>query len=255
MRLLFSARSVPQGLKTVLKAVMPPPIERMVARYNTGRIQRQYAGLPLSLTFDRIYASHAWGGDRSTPVSGPGSRGKYVDVYCRQIAPLLELYHVDSVADLGCGDFHVGRKIATLATNYVGVDISRPVIHANQQAHGSDRVNFVCADLTSDSLPRANAAILRQVLQHLTNAEIRAVLRNVLGTYPLAFITEHIHADAEAAPNIDIPHGPGTRVPLHSGVLVDQPPFDVPAIWTGDIEYAANEVLRTWVVEGKCSCY
>jgi hypothetical protein len=140
--------------------------------------------------------------------------------------------------------------IAPLVERYIGVDIAQSVIDANKRAHESERISFVRADLTRDPLPRADAGVVRQVLQHLTNSEIRAALKNVLWTYPLAFITEHIYVGRGVKPNLDIPHGPGTRVPMKSGVFIDRPPFSLKAKMVGDIVYAPNEVLRTWVVEG-----
>jgi hypothetical protein len=68
------------------------------------------------------------------------------------------------------------------------------------------------ADLTRDALPPAEATIVRQVLQHLTNAEIAPALRNVLTTYALAI---HIYTGPGTKPKLDIARGPGTRVPLN----------------------------------------
>jgi SAM-dependent methyltransferase len=152
------------------------------------------------------------------------------------------------VADLGCGNFNTGKAIAPLVARYTGVDIAQPVIDANTRAYSGERIRFVRADLTRDPLPRADAAIVRQVLQHLTNSEIGAALDNILHAYPLVFITEHLYTGRGSRPNLDIPHGPGTRVPMKSGVWIDQPPFSARATLAGDIEYAPNEVLRTWAV-------
>jgi len=221
----------------------------LVRRWSTKRIQQQYAPLSLADTFDRIYTSHAWGSsDDIKPNSGFGSTGTYVEEYCCLLQELLKTYTVGSVADLGCGNFNTGRVIANLVPQYMGVDISQHVIDINKLAYAGPRIHFVRADLTCDPLPPADAAIVRQVLQHLTNSEIRAALENIR-TYPLVFITEHVYVGRGAKPNLNIPHGPGTRVPMKSGVFIDQSPFKVTATVVGDIGYAPNEVLRTWIVE------
>src|ERR1035437_7146132 len=126
-------------------------------------------------------------------------------------------------------------------------DASNPSV---QRLYGNNRVRFVRADLTTDRLPAADVGIVRQVLQHLSNAEVQMVLENVRHTYPIAFITEHVYVGRGCKPNLDITHGPGTRVPWRSGVFIDQPPFNLPAALVADVQYAADEVLRTWVVEG-----
>lgn len=139
--------------------------------------------------------------------------------------------------------------IAGMVEQYTGVDVVRSVIDRNIRLHSSDCVNFVCADLTCDPLPPAGAALVRQVLQHLSNSEITAALANILRTYPLAFVTEHIYIGPGCVPNRDIPHGPGTRVPKRSGVFIDRAPFNLRAVIVGDIDYAPQELLRTWALE------
>lgn len=106
-----------------------------------------------------------------------------------------------------------------MVSQYTGVDVVRLVIDPNMRLHTSDCVSFVCADLTCDPLPPAGAVLVRPVLQHLSNSEIKAALANILRTYPLAFITEHIYIGSCCVPNRDIPHGPGTRVPSVPGFL------------------------------------
>jgi SAM-dependent methyltransferase len=215
-------------------------------------MQQRYAPLTLAETFDRVYKTQAWGGGGAgAPNSGTGSTGRYVIEYCAMISKLLRQHEVSSIADLGCGNFNTGRILAGMTARYTGVDIAQAVIEANTREHAG--VHFVRADLTRDVLPPADAAIVRQVLQHLTNAEIAAALRNILRTYALAIVTEHVYAGPGLAPNLDMAHGPGTRVHRRSGVFLDRAPFGVEATVTGDIAYApnqytSNEVLRTWTV-------
>ena len=140
--------------------------------------------------------------------------------------------------------------ISTFVSSYTGVDIAQAVVDANNKVHGREGIRFLKADLTCDHLPPADAAIVRQVLQHLDNSEISAALTNVLRSYPLVVVTEHLYVGPGAKPNLDMPHGPGTRVPSKSGVFIDHPPFNVQSRPAGDIPYASDEVLRTWVIEG-----
>ena len=236
-------------LRSGLKRFLPRGAQAPAIRLWTSFIQRGYAPLALADTFDRIYRSGAWGGGQEGSLrSGKGSTGRYAEEYGHLITHLLRGYSIESVADLGCGNFNTGKLIAALGVGYTGVDIAECVVHANTRAYAKARVAFVRCDLTCDRLPLADAAIVRQVLQHLTNSEVSAALDNVLRTYPLAFITEHVYIGRNAKPNLDQSHGPGTRVPFHSGVFIDQPPFNLTARQAEDIHYAPGEVLRTWVV-------
>ena len=238
------------GLGIMLVRFMPRAIRSLAIRWREDRIQRKYAELPLADTFDRVYESNAWGGkEGSTLNSGSGSTGRYVDEYCTLLKALLAKHKVNSIADLGCGDFNTGRVVAEFVTDYTGVDVAQPIIDANTRAYASDTIRFIRADLTRDTLPPADAAIVRQVLQHLSNSEIRGALDNIARTYKLAMITEHIYIGPNSKPNLDMPHGPGTRVPMRSGVFLDSPPFGQSATAKGDIECGPGEVLRTWVIE------
>jgi SAM-dependent methyltransferase len=239
-------------MTSAIKRSIPGSVKRLIRGWRTQRLQRQYAPLTLAEAFDRVYHTNAWGGgDAVTYGSGVGSTGRYVMEYCALAATLFREYHVSTVADLGCGNFNTGKVIAEMAEHYTGVDIAQPVMDANTRIHAGERVRFVRADLTRDALPPADAAIVRQVLQHLTNAEVAAALGNILHTYSLAIVTEHIYTGPGAQPNLDIAHGPGTRVPLKSGVLIDHAPFSVRAALVQDIEYAPHEMLRTWVVRSR----
>jgi SAM-dependent methyltransferase len=235
------------SVKRNLKRMLPSAVARVLFR------SQRYAQMDLQSTFEHIYSAGDWAGSSERGLcSGPGSRGRYVEEYCQMLSLILRDHRVKSLADLGCGDFNTGLTISRMVDSYIGVDIAGPVIEANTRAFADDRVRFLQADLTSSSLPEADAGILRQVLQHLSNREIGRVLGNVLRTYPLVVITEHIYVGPKARPNVDIPHGAGTRIHEKSGVFIDQFPFLLEgATFVGDIHYGQSEVLRTWV----CSRY
>jgi SAM-dependent methyltransferase len=238
-------------MHSLIKRLLPRQAKTMITQWRVSRIRRRYAPLSVADAFNRVYNSNAWGkSDDGSPCSGSGSVGRYVEEYRDLITGLLRTHEVDSVADLGCGNFNTGKVVAPHVAHCIGVDIAQSVIDVNTRAHASERVRFLQADLTRDSLPSADVALVRQVLQHLTNSEISAALDNILRTYPLVFITEHIYVCQGARPNLDIAHGPGTRVPVKSGVVLDQPPFSLRAEVAGNIEYGPDEVLRTWIVEG-----
>jgi SAM-dependent methyltransferase len=240
------------SIRSGIKRVLPTRVCSAYARFRTRHIQRQYQSLSRSEVFERVYAIRAWNGGSagSGSSSGSGSTGRCAGEYCALVGDLLRAHGIASVADLGCGDFKVGRVVAGMVASYTGIDIAQPVIDWNARLYSSERVRFVCADVVSDALPPAGAALVRQVLQHLSNIEIQAALENILRTYRLVFITEHVYLGAGCSPNRDIPHGPGTRVPLRSGVFVDRPPFNLSAEVAGDIGFAPREILRTWVVQG-----
>ncbi len=214
------------------------------------QLYRDYSRRSLAETFDHIYAHQMWGReDDATLFSGVGSRGICLERYCTLIAPEIQRRAIRRLVDIGCGDFNTGAQLARMVEDYTGVDVSERVIETNSRLHATSTRRFIRGDATTDQLPPGDAAVIRQVLQHLSNDEIARALANARATYRIVFVTEHIHAHAEVRPNQDIAHGPGTRVERRSGVMLDRAPFHLPATLIGDIPYVEDEVFRTWVIE------
>ena len=67
--------------------------------------------------------------------------------------------------------------------------------------------------------------MLRQVLQHLSNAEILEVTAKLQG-YKYLIITEHIPSFG-FRPNADLVTGQGNRLKLESGVVITENPFNL----------------------------
>ena len=139
---------------------------------------------------------------------------------------------------------------------YVGVDVVRPLIDRNNQLFGTRDISFECLDIAKDDLPNGKLCLIRQVFQHLSNANIKAVLPK-LEKYKFVLVTEHFPSDTELEIiNKDIPSGSDTRVRWKSGVYLDRPPFNVQnstlfyefkSDWTTD---TLNEptVIRTYLI-------
>ena len=107
------------------------------------------------------------------------------------------------------------------------MDIVEELVAQNQARYGNENVSFRCLDLIADELPDADICLVRQVLQHLSNAQIASVLTK-LKKYRYVLITEHYPAPHLAiAPNLDKPHGSDTRTFDNSGVYLDAPPFNL----------------------------
>jgi len=181
--------------------------------------------------FTDIYVNNRWGGASGTFYSGLGSHETAVVwPYVAGIKSELERIGARSltVVDLGCGDFSIGRQIAPHCQKYIGADVVKPLVAHNQSMYGNSRVSFVHADIVADSLPEGDVCVIRQVFQHLSNAEIASVIPK-LSRYRWSFITEHHPSDHRLLlPNSDKPHGGSIRASARSGVFLEQPPFNVP---------------------------
>jgi SAM-dependent methyltransferase len=216
--------------RQLAKSALPSAI---TSRWNKWRIsamirkgEAQDRGRSAGEVFDEIYRRNKWGGDSGEAFSGSGSVGLPVERYLSTINEFIRINRIDSVLDIGCGDYRVGKRIA--CEKYIGVDVAPSVIEENNRRYGRASREFVCLDAAgSDRLPEARLCLIRQVLQHLSNAQISAILAK-LDQFPFVIITEHqIAATDFVTANADKVHGPFTRLFSGSAVYLDQPPFNL----------------------------
>lgn len=184
--------------------------------------------------FSRIYAENVWGKtlniERQRPFfSGSGSHdvqvvSRYVDAVSRWAqsidAPL-------SAMDIGCGDFNIGSALLSHFSRYTAADVVPELIQHNREEWQDAGVDFLVLDITSDIIPYADVLLVREVFQHLSNADIIHALQNIQGSCKYLILTESRPAGPEFVPNLDKPTGVGTRSQFGSGVNVLCPPFSL----------------------------
>ncbi len=239
--------------------LLPAPVAHELRRTRAMLTRRRYARMSLEQAFTTIYRRNLWGGAPGEYHSGLGSDPEVADAYCRLVASVIRERRVTTVLDLGCGDFQVGARLMSLVdpedgVRYIGVDIVADLVAHNQAQFGRPGVSFLASDITSSDLPAADLVLVRQVFQHLSNAQISAALDR-LARYPAMLVTEHFpHVGRGFAPNRDKVHGPGIRTLSNSAVVIDAPPFAVPnadVVLTTTLPGRTSrkpESLRTWLV-------
>ncbi len=185
---------------------------------------------PTKDAMEQVYEMKLWGDNKSDFYSGVGSHHPeivhpYIDVLTSFLTsfknPLV-------VCDLGCGDFNVGKKLVQYAKKYVAVDIVTELIEHNKSTFKEENLEFHCLDIAVDDLPAGDCAILRQVLQHLSNAEVQRILSK-LTDFKYVIVTEHL-PEGDFVPNKEIISGQGIRLKKQSGLNVLAPPFNFKVI-------------------------
>jgi len=208
-----------------VKEHTPWPIRHLSRRIKRELHWVQNGRRPLRDVFQTIYEKNAWGGGEGEFYSGPGSEDVPAKVYAERIKRFIADHEIRSIVDLGCGDFRVARQFVAPGVSYVGVDVVEPLIAANSARHGDVSTRFTQLDITADPLPDGDLCLLREVLQHLSNAEILKTLPK-LAKYKYVIYSDYQPADtARLIPNRDIAHGQDTRIWLDSALYLDQPPF------------------------------
>lgn len=180
---------------------------------------------PTKAAMEQVYEMNLWGGDTSDFYSGEGShRSEIIAPYLDAVTSFLTSFeHPLTVCDLGCGDFNVGKKLVKYTKKYIAVDIVYDLIEHNKAVCKEKNVEFHCLDLAKDDLPSGDCAIVRQVLQHLSNNEVQQILKKVIH-FKYIILTEHL-PEGDFIPNKDIISGQGTRLKKESGLQITKSPF------------------------------
>ncbi len=151
--------------------------------------------------FDTIYRYHLWG-----VGSGTGSISFLNRPFIRFLNSfLVEHPDIQSVVDIGCGDWQIARHIDFGDREYIGCDVSRVVLDKTEARYGGPHRRFVMLDAVADELPEADLAIVKDVLLHLANADIARVLAK-LTRYRYVIIQSEVSDDA-LRNNKDISNG------------------------------------------------
>ncbi len=109
------------------------------------------------------------------------------------------------------------------AAHYHAVDIVPDLMEHNKTKFQDTNITFQCLDVAVDELPTGDCALVRQVLQHLSNQEVHQILEK-LSRYRYVIITEHIPS-GDFEPNKDKISGQGIRLKQDSGIDVLAEPF------------------------------
>lgn len=181
---------------------------------------------PTKAAMTQIYEQHLWGKNDQKFYSGYGSHEpKIVEPYLKEVASfLLSFQEPLTVCDLGCGDFTIGNQLVNFTKEYIAIDLVDELIIYNKTKFNKENLRFLNLDIAKDNLPKADCAIVRQVLQHLSNNEVKNVVEK-LYNYKYIILTEHL-PNNDFEPNKDIISGQGIRLKKKSGLDLTKSPFD-----------------------------
>jgi hypothetical protein len=236
------------ALKVQVKRIAAA-IDRRVSQFVTDQHARRRR------TFQSIYQRSTWGTDGGSPFfSGVGSNGSAAEFYVEQMAALLEQRCQKReqplrLVDIGCGDFRIGKALVDRLPNttYLGCDIVPELVAHNAATYGSERIRFRTLDAVCDSLPEGDVCLVRQVFQHLTNADILAVLQRL--HYPVIYVSEGHPLRRMGPVNPDKIVGASVRFDWQTGqgrgVELSLAPFNLPSQEVFRFPAPPNEVIIT----------
>ena len=211
-----------------LEKILPP----FILRWSRSTSWKRWNNKTNQEIFEEIYHQNIWGkstNSESPYFSGGGSHGTdVVDSYVKCVRKFLtSLPKKHVVVDLGCGDFNIGQNFPILSEKYIACDVVPSLIEFNKQKYIKKNLSFVHLDAVKDELPKGEIVIIRQVLQHLSNSQIQAVLNKVKSNFRYLILTEHLPKKENFLANVDIPAGHLVRANVNSGLDIEKPPFNI----------------------------
>jgi len=205
----------------------------MYRDYTIRQSQKPFLNRSNADIFSEIYEKKLWGVNLTEVdafFSGPGSYGDVAKDYVACLNKFISDYKIQTITDLGCGNFSIGSQIVTsnLDVKYTACDVVSSLIERNQSVFSNlYNVEFKVLDGSNDDLPISQLLTIRQVFQHLSNRDILSIIKK-FNRYHFIIVTEHIFKEGiEQSYNKDKPSGPNIRLSKLSGVYLDKEPFNL----------------------------
>jgi SAM-dependent methyltransferase len=169
--------------------------------------------------FTRYYRNNRWGDAHS--VSGRGSNLEGTEVIRQELPGLLARHGIRTLLDVPCGDGFWMRQTDLCVEQYIGADIVPDVISTLTDT-ARDHERYLCADVTSDPLPRADAVLCRDLLVHLSYGMAKQALRNMKSSGATHLATTTF----PGAENVDISTGMWRKLDLEADPFCFPPPLE-----------------------------
>lgn len=209
----------------MIKKLLPKSIIIFLNKIRFKIIHRKFNNLDNRGTFTEIYKKKLWNKKSNLDFdSGTGSHEEYiVKQYVEVINNFLSKKKL-SVVDIGCGDFNIASKFYFNSKKYYGIDVVEDLINYLNKEYSDVNLNFINADATKEKLPKADCLLIKEVLQHLSNHDIKLLLNNIRN-FKYVIVTESYPYELDGI-NKDKIKGPLSRSYNFSAVEIDKPPFN-----------------------------
>jgi SAM-dependent methyltransferase len=227
-----------QSIKKVFFSIIPDKYLIKLKEYKKRKFLKKFDNLSNIEIFSKIYNENLWGdkNDRLKFNSGLGSRDyEVIDLYIKSLENYFITKNKINVLDFGCGDFYVGSRIRHIFQNYFAVDIVPNLIEYNKVFYENLNVNFLLVNENYDMLPDADMIIVRQVFQHMSNDDIKLVLKSIRNKFKYLLLTEHVPIGSDIVWNIDKKANSDIRLSFNSGINLELNPFNISYIEKFDL--------------------
>ena len=170
--------------------------------------------------------------------SGPGSDPFYNLAYRSFLESFLRLNHIGSVDDIGCGGWQFTRFIDFNGASYLGLDLVGSLIAQNEKTFGSENIRFSVMPAEYEAIPSAHLLVMKDVLQHLPDAEIIRLRDQLFPRFQFCLLTNS-YRKLDVQTNVDIEYGAFRCLDLRAS------PYKMNGAYVLQFSTAVWEELRT----------
>ena len=178
--------------------------------------------------FSDIYKKGKWGQNQlNESGSGSGSLAKNAHEYLLFIQNFIREHHIQSVIDIGCGDFELNKNLDWNGIQYTGYDLVEVLIERNTQRYAGNNICFVLGDGFCADLPPSDLLICKDVLQHLPNEYVFR-LKSKMQNFKYVVLVDDFKDATGSKNNFNQDIKPGN----HRYLDISQKPFEmIPSYW------------------------
>jgi 2-polyprenyl-3-methyl-5-hydroxy-6-metoxy-1,4-benzoquinol methylase len=155
-----------------------PRLAGITERWRSHRERSALLGRSADDIFSDYFHRNTWGSAESR--SGRGSDRVQTHAVIEALPSLLRELGVQRMLDVPCGDFHWMSQVDLRCIDYIGGDIVQALVDENKLRHQRDGVAFRRLDVLQDALPQVDMVLCRDCLVHLSFADIRRALRQMV---------------------------------------------------------------------------
>ena len=173
--------------------------------------------------------------------SGSGSSAYHTIKYKAFLETFILENGVKSILDIGCGDWQFARFVNFGPGVYFGYDVVGDVVQRNLETFGSASRIFRMMPNNLAELPACDLLIMKDVLQHLSNAKISRFVTDLFPRARFCLITNS-YEKLNTPQNIDVFDGEFRCLDLTA------PPYRVDGAYVCEIGSSLWERIRTLLI-------
>ena len=94
-----------------MKRLVPRSIVNFYRKIKIEHMRRKNQTVSVKDVFTSIYKNNEWCSSQGRYFSGSGSSEYHASLYADVVKKFIKDYKINTLVDLGCGDFAIGNKL------------------------------------------------------------------------------------------------------------------------------------------------